>query len=64
MDNCLDIGDWVVADNGVVGQVWLMFPMYCQITSFDSEGYKAPAMFAIEELTKITKEVADIMKGV
>ena len=64
MDNCLDIGDWVVTDNGVVGQLWLIRPMFCQINTLDSEGYKAPAMFAIEELTKITKEVADIMKGV
>jgi hypothetical protein len=38
--------------------------MFCQINTTDSEGYKVHAMFAIEELTKITKEVADIMRGV
>jgi hypothetical protein len=64
LDNSLDIGDWVVASNGVVGQLWIIRPMYCQINTLDSEGFKAPAMFAIDELTKITKEVADIMRVV
>ena len=64
MDNSLDIGDWVVVSNGVVGQVWLIFPMYCQISTLDSEGFIALALIPTDCLTKITKEVADIMGGV
>ena len=69
MDNCLEVGDWIVIDEWEAGEVWRTHPRYSivdVIVGEDSSG--AINVITINtnhhEITKITKEVADIMRGV
>jgi len=55
--------DWVMT-NEDVGQVWVVGGMYTQINIFDLDGNKHPKIVSNDELYPITKEVADIMRGV
>ena len=68
MDNCLKVGDWVVIDEWKAGEVWRTHPsnsVIDVITGQDSFGVQVTTIRTEQhKITKITKEVADIMRGV
>lgn len=55
----MDIGDWVMT-NDFVGQICKIGGMFCQVRRDD--GYRK--VIPTDEIYPITKEVADIIRGV
>lgn len=67
MDNRLEIGDWVVCDDGIVGQIWSIYANSGIVdihVKFDDDPHITTLRTDHHKITKITKEVADIMRGV
>jgi hypothetical protein len=69
LDNCLKVGDWIVIDEWNVGEVCRTHPsnsVIDVITGKDNNGAINVIVIRAEQhkITKITKEVADIMIGV
>ena len=70
MDNRLTVGDWVIIDDGMVGEVWYIHTYQPAIIDVRVEWDRSPkAGFetirtATHKITKITKEVADIIGSV
>ena len=66
----VQVGDWVIIDDGMVGEVWYIHTYQPAIIDVRVEFDDSPkAGFetirtATHKITKITKEVADIMRGV
>jgi len=67
LDNRLKIGDWVIVNGEDVGEVWNIYALQ-QTADIRITGKYSVWIDNIRiyhhELTKITKEVADIMRGV
>jgi len=69
LDNCLKVGDWVIIDGKVMGEIWYIHtPNYIIDVRIDwGEGQDCSfetVRTNHHELTKVVKEVADIMRGV
>jgi len=67
LDNCIEVGDWVIIDDGIVGEVWSMHTTndIVDVWIERDKGYIVETLrVQHHRLTKITKEVADIIKGV
>jgi hypothetical protein len=64
LDNRLKVGDWVIIDGEQMGVVeTIIAPIFVDVR-INGEGHLSLTDTTKRKLIKITKEVADIMRGV